>query len=182
MSSQPSTYKPGEVAERLECSADTVRRYSARFAQHLSPSANPGKGKARLYNADDVYTLQTIKSLVEQGLKYDEIEEELKSLTLPESIVPVAPELDSPQLPAPVALLQQMVSTLESLADQSEQTNRLSRQVDQLSVENANLRSELEGLSQQVDELARARLGQSVEGGRKPWWKFWERGTHDQKE
>ncbi len=181
MSSQPSTYKPGEVAERLDCSTDTVRRYSARFGHHLSLSANPGKGKARLYNADDIYILQTVKNLIEQGLKYDEIEEELKSLALPESVTLTNLEPDSPQLPAPMALMQQMASTLEHLAQQSEQTNRLSRQVDQLTAENAELGSEMKELRKQVGEIARVRSDQVAEGKRnRPWWKFWEQDREEE--
>lgn len=125
-------YKPGDVAEFIESSTDTVRRYSARFARFLSESAHPGKGKARLYNSEDVYLLQAVKRLTEQGLTYDDIERELENLSIPESFKMIE---SPPDLPPPLVVLQQIANALETLIQQNKRIDGLEKQVAHLQSE-----------------------------------------------
>ena len=154
-------YAPSEVADiitaqdpSITVSTDTIRRYSSRFSRFLSSSANPGKGKPRLYTAEDIYMLATIKRLTEQSNTYDDIDLLLERLPVPEHFDVPEVQHSVPELPAPVAALQQIGSALERLAEQGERADKLERQVQALSSHNERLAGELSELRQQVHALS----------------------------
>ena len=66
-----------QVATALGISNTLLRQRGAEYADYLSDSANPGKGKERKYTEDDVATLQTIEVLRSQNKSEDEITEAL---------------------------------------------------------------------------------------------------------
>ena len=65
---------PGQVANSLNVSPATVRRWSARYARHLSPQ-NP-KHK-RSYTADDLAVLSRVRDLSATGTPLDQIDQAL---------------------------------------------------------------------------------------------------------
>lgn len=75
--SQP-LLRPAEVAERLNISAATLRRWSSRFSEflELSESSQDG-GSHRRYTPGDVATLGRVQELLEQGWTYEQVADRL---------------------------------------------------------------------------------------------------------
>jgi DNA-binding transcriptional MerR regulator len=70
--------QPQEMASRLEISAATLRRWSAEFATFLSPEAcASGDGQPARYTDADLTTLITVKSLMAEGLSYEQARDRL---------------------------------------------------------------------------------------------------------
>jgi len=69
---------PGQIANTLEVSPATVRRWSARFAHHLSPHV---PGKKRAYSTDDLAILAKVRDLSALGTPLDQIDQ---SLSIPD--------------------------------------------------------------------------------------------------
>lgn len=76
-------YRPQDVAAQLGVSSPTLRLWSSNFADDLSPyarkSAPTGQAAAqRRYTDDDVARLLHIKSLLRQGLTFDQVKQRLR--------------------------------------------------------------------------------------------------------
>ena len=65
--------KVRQVARALKISDTQLRNWGNEFAGFLSPGANPGKNKVRLYSEDDLAVLQTVAVLRSQETSYDDI-------------------------------------------------------------------------------------------------------------
>jgi len=65
---------PGQIANTLDVSPATVRRWSARFARHLSPHT---PGKKRSYTVDDLATLTRVRDMSANGTPLDQIDQAL---------------------------------------------------------------------------------------------------------
>ena len=65
---------PGQIANTLDVSSATVRRWPARFAHHLSPHT---PGKKRAYTVDDLATLTRIRDMSASGTPLDQINQAL---------------------------------------------------------------------------------------------------------
>lgn len=65
---------PGQIASSLNVSPATVRRWSARFARHLSPQ-NPKHKRA--YTPDDLAVLARVRDLSATGSPLDQIDRAL---------------------------------------------------------------------------------------------------------
>jgi DNA-binding transcriptional MerR regulator len=68
------TYTPKQLAEMLRIAPSTLRKYSAAFRTHLSPSA---QRKQRTYTDEDVSTLKRIVELRANGVPLGEIDQRL---------------------------------------------------------------------------------------------------------
>jgi len=77
---------PSEVANQLQVSPSTLRRWSNEFADYLSdvagrPDSDPDGGTShRRYTDGDVETLMTIKGLLAEGLTYVQVSRRLEAL------------------------------------------------------------------------------------------------------
>ena len=152
-------YTPAEAAQHTNASAATIRRYSDRFAKHLSPAASPGKGKPRLYSVKDVYMLQAINRLSAQQLTYEQIEAELEQAEpLPDNLTLEPEKGAEPELPAPYAIMQSQAEALQRLAAQGEQVQALGSQISALastqSEQSAQLTTQAQQLTAQEQRLA----------------------------
>jgi DNA-binding transcriptional MerR regulator len=67
------TKTPSDLARLLNISTPSLRRWCSDFAQYLSPSATPPKGKPRIFSEHDERVLLLIVHLREAGLEKDEI-------------------------------------------------------------------------------------------------------------
>ena len=65
---------PGQIAKSLDVSPATVRRWSARYARHLSPHT---PGKKRSYTVDDLATLTRVRDMSATGTPLDQINQAL---------------------------------------------------------------------------------------------------------
>mgnify|MGYP003376069989 CR=1 FL=1 len=166
-------YTPAEAAQHTNASAATIRRYSDRFAKHLSPAASPGKGKPRLYSVKDVYMLQAINRLSAQQLTYEQIEAELEQAEpLPDNLTLEPEKGAEPELPAPYAIMQSQAEALQRLAaqgehlqalgsslntlasTQAEQSALLTTQAQQLTAQEQHISAVLTGQDQRLERLA----------------------------
>lgn len=73
-----STYRPGEAARTLGVASATLRRYSVRFSDYLSPSASAavaqgGGALKRSYTESDIVLLKRASGLLDQGLTFDQV-------------------------------------------------------------------------------------------------------------
>ncbi len=71
---------PGQIAESLQVSTATVRRWSARFASFLSPHT---PGKKRSYTDSDLAILSRIRDMTKNGMTMDLIAEQLPLMDQP---------------------------------------------------------------------------------------------------
>jgi len=65
---------PGQIAKTLEVSPATVRRWSKRFARHLTPHT---PGKTRAYSVDDLAVLTRVRDLSASGTPLANIDQAL---------------------------------------------------------------------------------------------------------
>jgi len=65
---------PGQIANSLDVSTATVRRWSVRFARHLSSNA---PGKKRSYTVDDLAVLTRIRDMSASGTPLAQIDQAL---------------------------------------------------------------------------------------------------------
>jgi len=70
---------PGQIATSLNVSPATVRRWSARFARHLSPQTPKHK---RAYTPDDLAVLARVRDLSATGTPLDQIDQALNVTAL----------------------------------------------------------------------------------------------------
>ena len=68
---------PGQIAQTLDISTATLRRWSARFAPYLSPHT---PGKKRSYTVDDLAVLTRVRDLSATGTPLAQIDQALEGL------------------------------------------------------------------------------------------------------
>jgi DNA-binding transcriptional MerR regulator len=79
---------PNEVANQLQISPSTLRRWSKEFSSFLSDTAgrphdeDEGKFSHRRYTDEDLETLMTIKGVLSEGLTYPQVTRRLEALRL----------------------------------------------------------------------------------------------------
>ena len=71
---------PGQIAQTLDVSTATLRRWSARYAYHLSPQT---PGKKRTYTVDDLAVLTRVRDLSATGTPLAQIDQALAVTDIP---------------------------------------------------------------------------------------------------
>ncbi len=95
---------PNEVADQLQVSPSTLRRWSNEFADFLSDTGGrpqPADGSRtahRRYTDDDLETLMTIKGLLAEGLTYIQVARRLEALRMRRTTAEVEAEGDASQV------------------------------------------------------------------------------------
>lgn len=76
---ESSTYRlPQAVARELDVSPATLRRWSDEFADYLSQGADSAQGRShRRYSEPDIATLTVVKELMNNGLTYEQVRQQL---------------------------------------------------------------------------------------------------------
>ena len=106
---------PSQAASQAGISVHSVRRWSAEFADYLSPGANPAKGTSRRRSAQYVQVLQEIARLRGEGLSTGAIAERLAGVVFaPPVAAQVAPGA-AQALALPEYTLQQIETRLAAL-------------------------------------------------------------------
>lgn len=92
---ESSTYRlPQAVARELDVSPATLRRWSDEFADHLSQSADSAQGRShRRYSEQDIATLTLVKELMNNGMTYEQVRQQLAQQPLGsnEASLPLSP-------------------------------------------------------------------------------------------
>lgn len=92
---------PHVVARELDISSATLRRWSDEFAEFLSSEAGPADGRThRRYTEGDLATLSAIKNLMNNGLTYEQVRQELiaqgRTANQPRNMTDTQPEPETP--------------------------------------------------------------------------------------
>ena len=145
------THTVGQVADLLDTSGSTVRRWAGEFADHLSGGANPGKGTARQFTDDDLRILGYVASRTAAGIPVAEIARELPTASLP-SLADLGHGRD---MTPDNSLVVGLAGVLASSQDTQRQ---IAASLDKLT-DIADLRAELEDLRRRVADLERASHG-----------------------
>ena len=67
------------VLELFDISRETVRQWSAEFADYLSPGANPGDRLPRQFTEDDLRVFALVSNLKDEGKRYADIHAALRN-------------------------------------------------------------------------------------------------------
>ncbi len=174
---------PNEVANQLQVSPSTLRRWSNEFTDYLSDMAGRpqpeagGQAAHRRYTDDDLETLMTIKGLLAEGLTYIQVGRRLEALRLRQDVGDVVeeqmddshvtilgPSLQQPFTAAPAVAV--LADTLHTVADGqqmllgSQQANRdlltvVLQDNFSLKEENGKLRDRMLELERDLAEIRR---------------------------
>ncbi len=127
-------YTPKQAAQAVGVHDNTIRGWVREYAAHLSASANPSHGKARLLTSADVATLQAIKDWKGAGLPPDVILERLATLPTEELQKPYIEATASPPmaLQQPTTDNQALVVAIANFADVRPQVERVLDAVQEL--------------------------------------------------
>ena len=69
-----SEYKSKDIQRLFNKSAETVRVWSERFSKYLSPTAQPGQGRHRLFTGADLEVFAYVAEQKAMGKTYDDID------------------------------------------------------------------------------------------------------------
>lgn len=72
-------YTSRHASKLYEITPQTVSVWSKEFAQYLSPTANPGERKKRIFTAEDMSVFSLISDMQKQGASFPEIHASLKT-------------------------------------------------------------------------------------------------------
>jgi len=99
MSEQANYLTPQAMSKELEVSSATLRRWSQRFSDYLSAEATGSdEGRShRRYTEDDLITLRLVKELMNNGMTYEQVHQQLTdqftiSREQPSSALPESPD------------------------------------------------------------------------------------------
>lgn len=66
-------YSTQHVAALYDVAIETVRTWAQEFERHLSPTANPGRRRQRMFTSEDMAVLDLIANLKAKGRTYQDI-------------------------------------------------------------------------------------------------------------
>jgi len=116
-------FTPKQVSEMLSIPVSTLRRYSTDYAQHMSGSARPARGK-RHYTDQDILTLRKFRELVSAKKSQEDI---IRLLVI------VDDHQDQPSALALLPDIQQAFEDIRSLlAQERSERERISKRLDEL--------------------------------------------------
>jgi DNA-binding transcriptional MerR regulator len=72
-------YRSSHVATIYDISTHTVGTWAREFEEYLSPTANPGTKKQRMFTTEDMRVFSLVSELQKQGMAFAEIHANLKS-------------------------------------------------------------------------------------------------------
>ncbi len=158
-----------ELAKEFGVTPSTLRNWTGEFSDHLSPLANPGKGKNRTYSQEDAEIITLVAEMRGQAAKYADIHAALEAGDIGQW-PPFRPEDDAKQGKEDgqnTALVTKLTATVANFEGQ----------LTRLEEERDHLRGQLDGEREsRLDAETRAAAAEAkleVLEGRRPWWRFW---------
>lgn len=111
--------KTKDLAELFNVAEPTIRAWCGEFEDYLSPDANPGEGRTRYYNDDDVKVLALVAEMKTQGKTFEDIHASLKTGVRGDVESAVQAAQQRPQsVEQALVYIQQLVNRVNSLEDQ----------------------------------------------------------------
>jgi DNA-binding transcriptional MerR regulator len=149
-----------DIATYYGYSKPAIRAWALEFAEYLSPTANPGRGKNRVYTAEDLEVLDYVAQRKREQATFEQIHAELKGgargnapdLTESDLKLLSASEGEKRVAIEVAALQRRVVDLTEQLAD----AHRRASEADALKVKLATAENTVELTRQQLDEAKAA--------------------------
>ena len=143
-------YSSTDAATVYKVSTETIRNWAEEFSRYLSFSANPGKGRTRTFNDDDMKVLALISELKTKNATFEEIH-----VALGQGQRGDAPDLEPGEVKAIISGEQERRLTLEIEYLKRTLQDALERAKDreQLREENIRLNGRIEAVQERVDQL-----------------------------
>lgn len=150
-------YTASQIASIFSIARETVRKYAIEFHAYLSPSANPGKDRQRVYVDSDLEVFALICEMKTQGKLYSDIHASLQNGSrgeFPNEAHALIPP-DSPRAMTLQREVERLQSALVSAVETAQRAN----------VENEFLRQQVKTLEEKIDRLNReiGRLEQRID-------------------
>lgn len=181
---QDKSINVADIARLFRVSGQTVRQWSIEFAEHLSPTANPGRNRTRSYTEDDLAVFALIADMKARGRVYHDIhtalsigqrgelpsqetirrrnrfeEELLKLQSATDHELALARErLEQTQQQLEHAETDRDYWRAQATAAQ-EKLDTVSGELHSVQIEGARLSGEMDGLKRERDRLAEDRTG-----------------------
>ena len=163
-------YNSRQVAALFGVALETIRNWGSEFQDYLSPLANPGQGRHRKYNPEDLAVFALVRDLKEKGLSYNDVHTALRG---GERGRP--PELAPNQVQAIVVSererrlaieVQTLQATISQLQNRLAETEAAQKEVEELRRKTVVLETRLEE-RQQHHESRIVELSQQLEEARR---------------
>lgn len=142
-----------QAAATVGCSASSIRAWCATFSEFLSPTANPGPDRPRLFTDQDIAIFQRIQELrTHERLSFDEITERLRR----EDLSALQPYID-----APTANLQQSTTPQPTVTppEPPQQPTQAIELYSAILGHTAALQARMDALQAQQDSQAKQQVG-----------------------
>ena len=109
-----------QVADELNCSPDTVRRYANEFSLYLSAAASPERGTARSFDERDIAMLKNAREQMSSGKNFDQVRAVLSMMDFnePGTTIPAesVAEPEDDALPAMYEVTSSMLTLVDAVA------------------------------------------------------------------
>ncbi len=168
-----------QVADELNCSPDTVRRYANEFSLYLSAAASPERGTARSFDERDIAMLKNAREQMSSGKNFDQVRAVLSMMDFnePGTTIPAesVAEPEDDALPAMyevtssmLTLVDAVAATQAQLAALPEMNQRLGVIAEAMQIQ-VTMQTQIDTLSQDVNDLTirNVQLREDLQGMRK---------------
>ncbi len=152
-----------QVADELNCSPDTIRRYANEFSLYLSTAASPERGTARSFDERDIAMLKNAREQMSSGKNFDQVRAVLSMMEFNEPGTAVAAESvaqpETDPLPAIYEVTTSMLTLVDAVAATQAQLATLPEINQRLGViaeamqTQAAMQTQVDSLSQDINDL-----------------------------
>jgi DNA-binding transcriptional MerR regulator len=144
------TYNTGQVAAIYSVTTETVRAWAEEFEGYLSPTANPGVRRTRLFSSEDMEILALVGEMKQAGATFKDVHAALASgqrgsapETLPDEVRAIMVSETERRLTVEINMLRQQLDAAMVQVEESREVRE----------ENIRLKSDLKHAAQRVAEM-----------------------------
>ncbi len=151
-----------QVADELNCSPDTIRRYANEFSLYLSAEASPERGATRSFDQRDIELLTTARKQMSSGKNFNQVRADLSMMEFSDKVTTPSDTVTEPEVhtnpeiqgvtTAMLTLVDTVAATQAQLATIPEINNRLGMITEALQTQ-ADLQQQVETMSQDINDL-----------------------------
>lgn len=141
------------VLELFEVSRETVRQWSAEFADYLSPSANPGDRLPRQFTDDDMRVFSLVAKMKEEGKRYSDIHAALRNGQRAETPDKPAAQVELAATTRVTTLQQQLTNLLTERAELMATTSNQAGKIELLERQLSEAQAEIKLLNREIGRL-----------------------------
>ncbi len=158
-----------QVADDLNCSPDTIRRYANEFSLYLSAEASPERGATRSFDERDIELLTTARKQMSSGKNFNQVRADLSmmefsdrvttpsdTITTPSDTITEPEDHTSPEIQgvttAMLTLVDTVAATQAQLATIPEINNRLGLITEAMQTQTI-LQQQVETMAHDINDL-----------------------------